>query len=146
MARDMFYKYDIYANNDDPKCCENNLFACDKNNQAEYAYSLKGDLLGLKVKQDSAFTIYFNFSSEDDLELFDLLHSCPIVLDIAKSDGEIVESFYANVCEHINECSIFIDLCNCRSLKKGKYKLYLYYIEDNNKNLLYDEANLLSIK
>lgn len=147
MAKNMFYNYDTYAKNKIVCSCEHNLINnCNIANVVEYLYNIKGELIGLKAKANSNFNIYFNFSSSDNLEVFEILHKCPIILEILNLDGELLETIPAVINDFVNECYINIDLNNYGSLKNGKYRLYLYYIEDNTKKLLYNESNLLVIK
>lgn len=145
MAKNMFYNYDAYAKNKIICTCDD-INNCNIATAVDYLYNIKGELIGLKAKANSNFNVYFNFSSSDDLEVFELLHKCPIVLEILNLDGELLETIPAVVNDFVNECYINIDLNNYKSLKNGKYRLYLYYIEDDTKKLLYSESNLLVIK
>lgn len=144
MTKNMFYNYDVYA--DSVNCTCNHAKSCENMQQVENLYNIKGEFIGIKAKENSDFNIYFNFSSEDDLELFNLLQSSSIVLELIDSKKDLVATFPAFLCDHANECIVRLDLFNYPQIKKGKYKIYLYYIEDNVKKILYNEANLLSIK
>lgn len=146
MAKNMFYNYDTYAKNKIICTCEHDLINNCNIAAAEYLYNIKGELLGLKARANSNFNIYFNFSSPDDLEAFEALHKYPIVLEILNLDGELLESIPAVINAFGNECCVNINLNTYKSLKNGKYRLYLYYIEDNTKKILYNESNLLVIK
>lgn len=144
MTKNMFYNYDVYA--DSVNCTCNHAEICENKQQVENLYNIKGEFIGIKAKENSDFNIYFNFSSEDDIELFNLLQSSPIVLELINSKKDLVATFPAFLCDHANECIVRLDLFNYPQIKKGKYKIYLYYIEDGVKKILYNEANLLSIK
>lgn len=144
MAKNMFYNYDVYADNRDRYNCQTKCCA-DKPN-VDYLYSINGDLIGLTTKANANFTIYFNFHSEDNSELFALLINCPILLEILDTENNLMVTIPARMNKTYNECSVDIDLSVHKHIVKGKYRLYLYYIENNIKKLLYDKANLLSVK
>lgn len=144
MTKNMFYNYDVYDKNEDVYECSNKT--CKNIREVDYAYDISGNIIGLKAKADSNFTIYFSFYSEDNLEMSNLLKSCPIMLEILDTNREIMTTIQADFDESHRECSVYIDLALYKNLTRGKYKLYLYYIENGIKKQLYDKANLLSIK
>ena len=109
MAKNMFYNYDAYAKNKIICTCDD-INNCNIATAVDYLYNIKGELIGLKAKANSNFNVYFNFSSSDDLEVFELLHKCPIVLEILNLDGELLETIPAVVNDFVNECYINIDL------------------------------------
>lgn len=147
MAKNMFYNYDVYADTKD--FCYCNKIAkdcCDDKQNAEYLYNIKGDFMGLRAKENSDFNIYFSFSGENEIEVFELLHNYPILLDILDFTYEPIVTIPAIIHDTINECVVSIDLSVYEKLQKGVYKLYLYYIENGIKKPLYSQFNLLSIE
>ena len=147
MAKNMFYNYDVYADSKNLHYCNKEMADyCDDKQNAEYLYNIKGDFQGLKVKENSDFNVYFSFSSDEELELFNLLHTYPIALDILDFTYDPLVTIPAIMNNTINECVVNIDLAVYEKLQKGVYKLYLYYRENGIKKPLYTQFNLLSIE
>lgn len=147
MARNMFYNYDTFSDNVrlDHTCLKQSI-DCDNKLEADYIYNVGGKFLGIKAKANSNFNLYFNFNSDNEIELFELIHSFPIALDILDFTYELITTIPAEVNEYINECCVFIDLSLIEKLSVGNYKFYLYYIENGVKKPLYSDLNILSIE
>jgi hypothetical protein len=102
MSKNMFYNYDNYAESKDICCL--NAKKCIKRTSAEYLYNIKGDFIGITAENNSDFIIYFNFYSENDSELSDLLYNNQLSLEILDSNGDLVLTVPATMSETHFEC------------------------------------------
>jgi hypothetical protein len=102
MSKNMFYNYDNYAESKDICCL--NAKKCTKSTSAEYLYNIKGDFIGITAKNNSDFIVYFNFYSENNSELSDLLYNNQLLLEILDSNGDLVLTVPATMSETHFEC------------------------------------------